>query len=188
MRKWMQWCSATALVAGVGLVALGAQAEGMFTWTTEDGVHAYTDDPKKVPARYEDQAEIVRREELDSYDRYTPKDATATERYAQRLTDRLEHLRALNAEPQVDEGAALPAALSGLSIGAGGNDLPRLNLATQGDAPLVIEPIMSKRAGDVVTRRATVVRQGDRTLAIVKGERHHRNPIHDVIDERELEE
>ena len=85
MRKLMQWCGGVALAAGLGLAAQPAQADRMFAWTTEDGVYSYTDDFKKVPARYKEQVTIVDRKSLDDYKRFTPKDAAATGRYEARL-------------------------------------------------------------------------------------------------------
>ena len=71
MRKLMQLCGCAALVAGVGFAAPGAQAGEAYAWTTEDGVYAYTDDPKKVPSRYRDQAVRIHLRDLDQYDRFT---------------------------------------------------------------------------------------------------------------------
>jgi hypothetical protein len=51
----------------------------------------------------------------------------------------------------------------------------------------VIEPVLAKRSGDVVTRRVTVIRQGGRTIAVIKGNSHQYNPSTDIHDEEELE-
>lgn len=39
-----------------GLAVSAIAAEGFYQWTTEEGVHAYTDDVKQVPERYREQA------------------------------------------------------------------------------------------------------------------------------------
>jgi hypothetical protein len=53
------------------------------------------------------------------------------------------------------------------------------------DEPIVVEEIQV-RDSDRFTRRATVVRQGDRILSIVKGPKHHFSP-RDFVDESDLE-
>ena len=52
MRQLMRWCGCGALVAGMALAATSGAAEPVYSWTTEDGVFAYSDNLKKVPARY----------------------------------------------------------------------------------------------------------------------------------------
>ena len=54
-------------------------------------------------------------------------------------------------------------------------------------APIVIEPIHSKQDGRPLTRRTTIVKQGDKILAIMKGRSHHFNASSDVYDEEALE-
>ena len=45
----------------------------------------------------------------------------------------------------------------------------------------------AKRTGDFRTRRVTVIRQGDKTVAVVKGSPVHQNPSTDIYDEDALE-
>jgi hypothetical protein len=170
----------------MGSVAVPAQAGQMYAWTTEDGVYSYSDDLKKVPARYKGQVSVVLRKSLDDYKRYTPKDTDATVTYEQRLTARLDRLRSANVSEQAVAAPAATHAPSQFSIATGRRGSPRVSLPTNGNEPLVIERVNTRRMGDMVTSRATVVTQGDRTVAIVKGSRHHRNPNKDVVDERDL--
>jgi hypothetical protein len=61
-----------------------------------------------------------------------------------------------------------------------------LNADRDDDRPVVVEEVQIRdEAG--FTRRATVVRQGDRILSVVKGPKHHFSP-RDFVDESELEE
>jgi hypothetical protein len=186
MRKLIQWFGSAALVAGLGFVAVPAQADQMYVWTTEDGVYSYSDDLKKVPARYKEQVTVMSRKSLDDYKRYTPKDADATVQYERRLTARLDRLRAANSpEPAVAAPVATHAP-SQFSIATGRRGSPRVSLPTNSNEPMIIERVNTRRMGDMVTSRATVVTQGDRTIAIVKGSRNHRNPNKGVVDERDL--
>jgi len=185
MRKLIQWCGSAALVAGLGLAALPAQAEKMYSWMTEDGVYAYTDDAKKVPARYKDQVKRVNRKSLTNYERFTPNDSKATSRHAASVSDRLDKLRAMNAMAPQPTHSAAPQHASQFSFGIG-EESPRLTFTGDAPDPVVIERLFTRPRGDTVSRRTTVVKQGDRTIAIVKGRRHHRNPVTDTIDESEL--
>jgi hypothetical protein len=186
MRKSIQWFGSAALVAGLGLASVPAQAEQMYVWTTQDGVYSYSDDIKKVPARYKEQVTVVPRKGLDDYKRFTPKDTKATGNYEDRLTARLDRLRAGNAQGEAAVASAATNAPSQFSIASGRRGSPRVSLPIDSDEPMIIERIKTRRMGDMVTSRATVVTQGGRTVAIVKGERHHRNPNTDVVDERDL--
>ena len=79
-------------------LAAPAAADPVYSWRTEDGGYAFTDDPKAIPrALSRSGAEARDRARLHDYKRYTPSDDAATERYAEQLTRRLEHLRAVNA-------------------------------------------------------------------------------------------
>ena len=186
MRKLIQLVGGAALVACLGILASPAQAEPMYVWTTEDGVYSYSDDIKKVPARYKDQVTVASRKSLDDYKRFTPKDPVATGRYEQRLSARLDRLRAANTQGEVVTAAVATPAPSQFSIATGRRGSPRVSLPVNSDEPMIIERLSTRRMGDMVTSRTTVVKQGDRTIAIVTGGRHHRNPNTDVVDERDL--
>lgn len=45
-------------------------------WTTDEGTLAFTDDPKRIPARYAEQARAFELQPLDDYARFTPLAAT----------------------------------------------------------------------------------------------------------------
>jgi hypothetical protein len=198
MRKLILVCgAAAAFMLGLAF-ANPAAADGLLYWTTEDGVHSYTDDPKAVPKRYKRQVQSIRSQSLSTYERFTPTDSGASDSYAQQLADRLAHLRQVNA---VAPGYSAPAYRGGHARGPGGyptmisvatgsgNNAPRVQFPAEGapGEPLVLEPVITKRAGDTRTRRATIVSQGGRTVAVLKGPRHNRGP-HDIEDEDALTE
>lgn len=85
----------------VGLVAAAAPATAgtVYSWRTEDGSHAFTDDPERIPERYREQAESRAVGALEDYEQLTRADATASAAHAARLERRLDHLRALNGTP-----------------------------------------------------------------------------------------
>ena len=49
--------------------------------------------------------------------------------------------------------------------------------------PLVIEPRLMAAPGDFRTRRVTIVRQGDKTLAVIKSSQHNYNVSQDILNE-----
>lgn len=166
----------------------------VYSWTTEDGTRAWTDDRDSVPPRYADQVRVLGEKDsgLQGYERLTRPDPAASDRYADRLAQRLEHLRRVNDQPTAAATArrAAPSATT-LSLSTGGVNSPRIDLSTSGapgEEPLIVEPVLTKRHGAVRTRRSTVVRQGDKTVAIIKGRRHHTNPNDDIYDEEDLDE
>ncbi len=85
-----------------------ASAGRIYEWRTEDGTFAFTDDARRIPARYRDEARLRRTEPLADYEHLTATDPGAQDAYARRLAARLERLRALNREG----GEAAPMALA----------------------------------------------------------------------------
>jgi len=180
---------AAALALSVAMAAPAAVSADVFAWRTEDGVYAYTDDRDSIPARYAEEAVSVRDARLRSYKRLTVEDTEASREVSTRLERRLEYLRRLNTAAPVPQHDAATAA-SGrtvISLATGNAQVPTLDIASDAGAdPVVVEPIITKQRGKAVTRGATLVKQGDRTLAIVKSRSHHYNVNDDIHDEDDL--
>ena len=129
-------------VAGFAAVALSfavpAVAGEIYSWRTEDGAYAFTDDAKAVPARYRDRVKIRETEGLADYDRLTAAEPGADNGYARRLADRLAHLRALNQRLDAPRAPRTAAAGRTLELKAG-----NLNIGVAmdggGDGPVVID-------------------------------------------------
>jgi hypothetical protein len=209
------------LVAGsLALSGTAADAGTYYRWETEDGGLAFADDPKRIPERYRAKADLIETEGLGSYERYTPTDPQAAQESAERLSERLEALRAASGEELGDEGVVViedPSAhnpVTGITLSAeqqtrrrrlvlGSDGTPRwesrrrqatvrevnpvlsLDVDPDSDEPVVVEEVQV-RDREGFTRRATVTRQGDRILSVVKGPKHHFNP-RDFVDEDDLE-
>lgn len=180
----------TALILGMGvaLIAPAVSAE-IYAWRTEDGGYAYTDDRDQVPARYADQVEVLRDRKLQAYERYTVQDGDAGRDYADKLSARLERLRAMNAPDARTAVSSKPGARpqNTLALSTGDDRAPYIQVpAGNGLGPIVVEPVNAKETGDIRTRRVTVIRQGDETLAVIKGNPHVFNVNDDIYDEDEL--
>ena len=71
-RQQMQlsrFAAGLALAAGLVLAAPAAFGD-VYTWRTEDGGYAYTDDLDQVPPRYALDAKVVKTGKLENYERY----------------------------------------------------------------------------------------------------------------------
>lgn len=186
-RSRVRTAAGVAVGLGVLLAAPASQAE-IYAWRTEDGAYAYTDDRDQVPARYASQVKVLAGGTLADYPRFTRQDPAASDRYTARLAERLAYLRAVNA-PEL-AAAAPVGAQSGaqtVSLATGDVRAPEIQLpVAAGAGPIVVEPVTSKRSGDIRTHRVTVVRQGDDTLAVIKSHRQITN-VNEFADDEDLE-
>jgi hypothetical protein len=164
----------TGMVAGLAAPAL---AGSFYSWTTEDGVRAYTDDAKRVPARYRARAELRETGSLEGFERYTPIQGSAVAADgapAARAARPVESLPSVSAPP--------PAGGQGILLDTG--DVSISLVGVEGGEPVVVEQIRTRVADSEATRTVQVVRQGDRVLAIIKPTPNQTNL--DAPDESEL--
>jgi hypothetical protein len=189
--------SRTLSLAGVAAlllaVAVPSTAAGpIYSWRTEDGGYAFTDDPKAIPARYRDQAKVRSSARLADYPRYTPSDDKAVERYAERLGQRLAHLRALNAQPvPVRRSQTLAASGSGpaasLTLDSANEYAPSVEISeATGEEPIVVDTLFTRPEGKMVTRHSQVVRQGDKILSVMRPRLREWSVVDDIHDEADL--
>ena len=145
----------------------------IYSWKTEDGDVAFADNAKNVPARYRDAATTRASADLSEYPKYTSKHAEGTSLYEKQLAERVERLRRINAEAVDDSNRQSAYDSSGRSaygrteINVGG-----LSLSLEGQSnrePIIVERVRVRRRGQIASRHDTIVRQGDRTLAILRG-------------------
>jgi hypothetical protein len=173
-------------VMGMALIlATPAVAGDVYSWQTENGEVAFTDNPKKIPARYRSQAQKRAGERIQDYAKFSSGQPEATNRYAEQLAKRVEYLRELNADRDV--AAVEPGALNGVAtINVHGIDL-RLPGANA-DAPIIVENVRVLGDGQITSRHDSVVRQGGRTLAIVRGRQEGEvGSASNILDEKDLE-
>ena len=178
----------------IGLAA-PAMAATVYAYVTEEGTHAFTDDPKRIPAKYKDAAERRTMGQLKRYERWTPSDRASDGAYVDRLPDHLERLREANA------GAAYRAHHRGmygrhhgkrgvgdfLTLRTGGRDRGAdINVPFgDGDGPIEVETqrVKPKSWTDgTATRSVTVVRRDGEVIAVVKPERNMR-PTSEAYEE-----
>ncbi len=159
----------TLVILLTGIAIAGPAAAGnTYSWRTEAGDVAYTDDIENVPTRYRDQVKTRQTEPLADYARFSAQDPEEAENYAERLQDRLIHLQRLNdsLEPQ---SADLPNLVGTATLQVGGSDQVLTLTGADIDAPVIVERIRVMGSGQIATRHDTYVRQGNRTLSIFRG-------------------
>jgi len=182
-------------LAGASLLlatfAAPAAADPVYSWRTEDGGYAFTDNPKGIPARYRDQAKRRETGRLGDYKRYTPSDDKATQRYAEQLDRRLAHLRAVNAQPVVSRemlaaGGSGPTA--SLTMQSANDYAPSVEISQNtGSEPIVVDTLFTRPEGKMVTRHTQVVRQGDQILSIMRPRLREWSVTTDIHDESEFD-
>jgi hypothetical protein len=166
LREGLRTVAIAAVTLGFALPALAGE---IYSWRTEDGGYAFTDDAKAIPPRYRDQVETRKTEGLGDYPRLTATDAGATDAYARRLGERLDYLRSLNRD--LDFAYAPRPAKTGvdsLAVQTGQFNIG-VPLDGEGDGTLVIEKVRFRHKNEMATRHNMVVRKGDEVLAVIKG-------------------
>ncbi len=181
---------AGVISALVWVAPLPDSAGTVYSWRTDDGGYAFTDDRKAIPARYRDRVRTRSSARLRHYDRYTPQAAGAGAAYAADLAARLEHLRAFNGEEprsRIGPGTArFDGAAGTIRLSTGGEGAPTIDLRSDGEGPpIVVETLFTRPDGGAVTRRSLVVRRGDKTLAVVMPRSRETN-VNEIVDERDF--
>jgi hypothetical protein len=176
----------TFLVAGL---AGPAFAGNVYSWVTDDGTYAFTDDSKRIPAKH--QAEVRKRPmgKLTHYERYTEVSSDSKKPYTDRLRERRLELREMSAtahygavvgavQPQ-GSGIVYSTPVSGGSGRRGGGrgasiQVPVGNQASAGSELTTIESIRVKPRHSMATRHFTVIKKGDQVTTVVKAELNQR--------------
>jgi len=178
-----------SLIVGLALATLAvpAAAGSFYQYETDDGGIAFTDDAKRVPARYRDDAVLIERDGFDDFDRYTETGPSHEASYAARTEARVQYLRDLNARVVTPDAVGAPNASysRGLAVRSSrqGQDVEAY-VSPEGDAPVVVETVRSRPDGSPVTRHVTIVRQGDRVLSVIAPQQRHSSTR--SLDERTL--
>ncbi len=184
---WAMFVGAV-LVALVWFVPAPASAGTIYSWRTEDGTYAFSDDPEAIPMRYRDQVRTRTTAGLRDYERYTQPVLGSGAQYAEELEARLVRLRATNAAlaaagPNTATATGASEVGPRISLRTGNASAPTIDLTTgAGTGPLVVETIFTRPEGKMVTRKSLIVRQGGKTIAIVRPRSIETNTF-EIVDE-----
>jgi hypothetical protein len=166
----------TVAAALAAAMACPAMAGSVYTWTTEGGTTAYTNDSERVPAKYKNSTKRRTLGALEDYPRLSKSRVKVVGDYSQRVHARLQHLRAGS---QADSAASAPAEhpmTMNLEQGAGpgGGDRIAIPIGALGQEPVISEEFSLRTRDSIATRNVQVSQQGDRILAIRLGPKNQR--------------
>jgi len=179
-RRWAARASAAALAFALGA---SASAGTLYSWKTEDGTFAYTNDKKRIPSKYKGEAETSTLGKMEKYERFTPGPKVDDKAYADRIVERLEVLRSGGASAVTSSGGEAAPARPYVRLGVNQErtdiEIPVDDGQMAGE-PVVVEHLRVKKSGmHQSTRHIKVVRQGDKVLAVIKDSAHDRSPSGD---------
>jgi len=165
-----------------------AFAGNVYSWVTEDGTYEFTDDSKRIPAKYRSEAKKRPMGKLTRYERFTAVSSEKGKPYPDRLRERQTAFREMTAA--APRGAVVGAMTSqGGGIGytipvtgggsSGGRSaaniwVPAGRADSLNSQPTIIESVRMKPEDSMATRHWTVVKQGNEIVTIIKGERRQR--------------
>ena len=166
-----------------------AFAGNVYSWVTENGTYAFTDDSKRIPAKH--RADVKKRPmgKLTRYERFTEVSSESNQPHADRIRERRLALRNVTTaapmgavvgavQPQTS-GIMYAVPASGNSGGRGGGAgasivVPVGNQASADSGPTTIQSVRVKPRRNMATRHFTVVKNGDRIVTVIKGELNQR--------------
>lgn len=172
----------------VASLAGPALAGSVYSWRSEDGSFAFTDDPKRIPAKHKAEAKKRYVGKLSRYERYTKLTADVDKPYTERLREQQSAMRQAKmatppgvvigstATTQADVFYGLPASGGRGRAGAGASYIVPLDgdRTMSDNRPTTIESIRVKPVNSMATRHWTVVKKGDRIVSVIKGELRQR--------------
>jgi hypothetical protein len=176
MQKLTNDCSLLVLVTvglAISVIAAPAFAGTVYHWTTDDGTAAYTDDAKRIPAKYKKQATKLKLGKLKNYERFTESKLKFAQPYEKRVDARLDALRGAGAMPAV---SAAPPSADGrvrYAVGLSDSDSDLLSFPvdrTSGDRtsaePIITSEHRVRMRNSIATQDVTVTKQGDRVVSV----------------------
>jgi hypothetical protein len=167
-----------------------AFAGNVWSWRTEDGTYAFTDDSKRIPAKHQAEAKRKTMGKLTRYERFTELSAESEKPYAERIRERRSELRHTVAAAPMgatagamrtqDVGVSYDIRASGNRTGSGLSINVPVNgggsSTDSGSEPTTIESIrvQPKPSESLASRHWTVVKKGDRIVTVIKGEQNNK--------------
>ncbi len=166
-----------------------AFAGNVYSWVTEDGTYAFTDDSKRIPAKHRAEARKRPMGKLTRYERFTEVSSGTKEPYAERIRERRSALREMAATAPLGAvvgglqsqgpGVVYSVPVSGGGSGRGGGrgasiQVPVGDQASAGPGLTTIESIRVKPRRNMATRHWTVIKTDGRIVTVIKGELRQR--------------
>lgn len=159
-----------------------AFAGNVYSWVTEDGTYAFTDDAKRIPAKHRTEAQKRTMGKLTRYERYTEVSSETDKPYAERIRERQSELRGMSATaPMGAVVGAMQSQQTGIvySIPANGGNgtgmgaMVNVPVGGQGSSDAgqtTISDIRVQPDNSMATRHITVVARDGQPVTIIKAE------------------
>ena len=167
------------LVVGLAGPAL---AGNVYSWVTEDGTHAFTDDSKRIPAKHRAEAKKRSMGKLTRYERFTEVSSESTKSHAEQIRERQMELRTMAANAPLGAVAgAVGSRVAGshpMTVGSGRRGtlitVPLKDTASANPGVTSIQSIRVKPVDSLASRHWTVVKEDGRIVTVIKGELRQR--------------
>jgi len=181
LRVWKLLLGAFLVVGLAG----PAFAGNVYSWVTEDGTYAFTDDSKRIPAKHRAEARKRPMGKLTRYERFTEVNSDTKSPYAERIRERRTELRKMASTAPVGAvvggmqsqgpGVVYSVPVSGGGNGRGGGRGASIQVPVGGQASAdpgltTIESIRVKPRRSLASRHWTVVRTDGRIVTVIKDE------------------
>ena len=157
-------------------VASPVTAATVYYWTTEDGTSAYTNDAKRIPAKYKESAKRRTVGKLENYPRLTRSDVKVEDAYAKRVHARLQNLRDRRpADVQAEAAGKAPIRIDiDQAGGQGGRDQVSIPVDAHGQEPIFSQAFSVRTRDSIATRTVQITQQGDKIVAVRLAEKNQR--------------
>ena len=175
VRAWLVGLAAALVVA----VAAGPTVAGtVYSWTTEEGTTAFTDDPKRIPARYRSSARQRELGPLKDYSRYSESQVVYEASAPARTARPVDRLPAVSAPPPGNPGGVL----YGVGLGPAVNDQVTFPVG-ESNEPFTTTRKRVRSRKSIATQEMTVTKRGDEVISVRLGPRNQRKITEEVIDQ-----
>lgn len=177
--QWLSFVLGAFVVLGLS----GPSFAGtVFTWETDDGTISFTDEQKRIPARYKLSAKTREMGKLKAYPRFTPSKGDGEVSQRERLSQRLQDLNGEVRPADAQRGQGSSPGFDGRAISLGGSRYGngvRYQIPVGGGeaagGPTIVETMRVRPDNSLATRTMTVVRQDGRVVSVIKGQLNQRS-------------
>ena len=171
--RWPSFVLSALLCFGLASPSI---ADTVYTWETDEGTLSFTDERKRIPAKYRLSAKTKELGKLTGYPRYTPSGETDL------LAEQKTSLQDPPLGPSADAQTARATGFDGRAISVGNGrygggtrvQLPAPGAGAEG-GPMVMQTVRVRPENSLATRTITVVKQDGKVVYVNQGQLNQRS-------------
>ncbi len=171
--RWPSFVLGALLCFGLASPSI---ADTVYTWETDEGTLSFTDERKRIPAKYRLSAKTKEMGKLAGYPRFTPSGKTDL------LAEQKTSLQDPVSGPSADAQTARATGFDGRAISVGNGrygggtrvQLPATGAGAEG-GPMVMKTVRVRPENSLATRTITVVKQDGKVVYVNKGQLNQRS-------------